>query len=270
MSVMMRRSPLQFILSITLMEVISSVRQSLNSNELFLNQLLFIVNIRENERPGFRTTGIPLLKNINFIYKRKHQIEQFRKLFSETILYKYFNEKSFLSRGHLTPDADFLFTSQQFATYYYLNVAPQFQTINQGNWLRVETLTRKIALKANAKLLIYSGTYDVLSLKNKIQEDIPLYLAEDQRVPIPKWFWKIIINERIRTAIVLITSNNPFFEKNNGVQEICPNICQEANMNFNYFSVIEKGYTYCCELNQFRKTVNVLPDKLGRYTLMKL
>ena len=34
----------------------------------------------------------------------------------------------YLARGHLAPDADFIYDVQQDATYYFVNVAPQFQT----------------------------------------------------------------------------------------------------------------------------------------------
>lgn len=55
----------------------------------------------------------------------------------------------FLSRGHLAPDADFLFSAHQFLTYFYVNVAPQWQSINAGNWLKVEENTRKIAKRVS-------------------------------------------------------------------------------------------------------------------------
>ena len=48
----------------------------------------------------------------------------------------YINSKSqlFFSRGHLSPDADFIDSDSQDATYYFLNTAPQWQTFNGGNW----------------------------------------------------------------------------------------------------------------------------------------
>ena len=74
------------------------------------------------------------------------------------------------NRGHITPDADFVMDyqqvcnntqeyclqqrdkqmcfcptlkhSEQDATYYFLNVAPQFGSFNQKNWLFVESACR--------------------------------------------------------------------------------------------------------------------------------
>lgn len=51
----------------------------------------------------------------------------------------------FLARGHLAPDADFALSPHQLATYYYVNAAPQWQSINAGNWLRTETNSRIVA-----------------------------------------------------------------------------------------------------------------------------
>ena len=34
----------------------------------------------------------------------------------------------YFAKGHLAPDADFIYDVQQDATYYFVNAAPQFQT----------------------------------------------------------------------------------------------------------------------------------------------
>ncbi|XP_059478930.1 uncharacterized protein LOC132198744 isoform X2 [Neocloeon triangulifer] len=44
----------------------------------------------------------------------------------------------YLARGHLAARADFVFSSHQRATFWYVNVAPQWQTFNGGNWNTLE------------------------------------------------------------------------------------------------------------------------------------
>lgn len=56
---------------------------------------------------------------------------------------------SYLSRGHLSPDADFLLGTWQDLSYFYINTAPQWQTINAGNWLRLENLIRNFAISVS-------------------------------------------------------------------------------------------------------------------------
>ena len=51
---------------------------------------------------------------------------------------------------------------RQDATFYYLNVAPQWKKFNAGNWLQVELQTRWYAQRTNKDLEIYTGTYKVL------------------------------------------------------------------------------------------------------------
>ena len=46
------------------------------------------------------------------------------------------------NRGHISPDADFIMDYMQFATYFFINVAPQYGAFNQRNWLRVESAVR--------------------------------------------------------------------------------------------------------------------------------
>ena len=54
---------------------------------------------------------------------------------------------NFLSKGHLSPNAGFVYDVQQDATYYFLNVAPQFQSFNNGNWKSLEYAVRDLGMK---------------------------------------------------------------------------------------------------------------------------
>ena len=42
------------------------------------------------------------------------------------------------NRGHIAPDSDFIMDYQQDATYYFINIAPQFGQFNQRNWRFLE------------------------------------------------------------------------------------------------------------------------------------
>ena len=51
------------------------------------------------------------------------------------------------AKGHLSPDAAFVYDFQQEATYYFINVGPQFQAFNNGNWKAAEIKTRALATR---------------------------------------------------------------------------------------------------------------------------
>ena len=61
-----------------------------------------------------------------------------------------FDSEIYLARGHLSPNADFIFYSWMDSTYHFVNVAPQWQRFN-GNSpieinrdLKVSELRRKL------------------------------------------------------------------------------------------------------------------------------
>ena len=54
---------------------------------------------------------------------------------------------NYLAKGHLSPDAGFVSDVQQEATYYFVNVAPQFQSFNNGNWRSLEQAVRDLGMK---------------------------------------------------------------------------------------------------------------------------
>lgn len=67
----------------------------------------------------------------NALYSKKSQLNAVAKLLrSEDLANKYVklnDDYFFMSRGHLTAKADYLYGSQQRATFYMVNVAPQWQ-----------------------------------------------------------------------------------------------------------------------------------------------
>ena len=53
----------------------------------------------------------------------------------------------YFARGHLSPDAAFVYNAFQDATYYFVNVAPQFQSFNNGAWKALEGAVRDYAAR---------------------------------------------------------------------------------------------------------------------------
>lgn len=64
-----------------------------------------------------------------------------------------------VSRGHLTSNADFDTRPERAATFYYTNVAPQWQITNGGNYAKLEDEVRKIVSGIGRPLDVYTGTH---------------------------------------------------------------------------------------------------------------
>lgn len=222
------------------------------------------VNIKENDRVSFKIDGIPKRAKAEVSYRKSAQIEHFRSVLGRS--QHYFTNSSFLSRGHLTPDADFVFTSAQFATYFYANVCPQFQSINGGNWNRVENLARQLAQQEQTNLDIYTGTHGQLALPSSSGDLIPLYLSESDQIEVPEYLWKIVHNPRTNAAIVFITMNNPFARRSD-VRELCPDVCQQSGIDFPPNA--RRGFTYCCSFEDFARRVSVRTLRANRLLVLR-
>ena len=57
------------------------------------------------------------------------------------------DKRNFLVKGHLAPDAAFVYQAEADATYFYINVAPQFQSFNNDNWKKLERMIRELAIR---------------------------------------------------------------------------------------------------------------------------
>ena len=85
------------------------------------------------------------------LYAKKNQLksigDQLGTTFANEIISTKSSSTNYLAKGHLTPDAAMVYDFEQKATYFFINVAPQFQAFNNGNWKYLEDRARKLAVK---------------------------------------------------------------------------------------------------------------------------
>ncbi|XP_046667760.1 uncharacterized protein LOC124359231 isoform X3 [Homalodisca vitripennis] len=221
-----------------------------------------------NGRPYFQHGSHVLYEGVNPepLYRKQNQERVLTMLLGE-LKARYILRKTFLSRGHLAPDCDFTLGAWQAATYFYVNSAPQWQSINCGNWRRVENRIRELATTEKIDLVVTTGTYGILKLLDANGTYKNIYLDPDnKKLPVPNFFWKMVINPLTSAGIVFIISNNPFLRKS--PRYVCRDVCfshgwvQPLETNNGH-----KGYVYCCSIGHFRNVVEYAPDFHSKYIL---
>lgn len=141
------------------------------------------------------------------LYKRDSVLAKMRMLLGLQNSNIWFNTSgSQLDKGHLAAKVDFAYASQQAATFYYLNANPQFHDFNSGNWLKLEKGVRSRAA-INGTIEIYTGLKDVLNLRNEQLRFVDIYLGE--KLPVPKYFWKIVHVQASNQKFAFVGFNNP-------------------------------------------------------------
>ncbi|XP_044737667.1 uncharacterized protein LOC123299356 [Chrysoperla carnea] len=203
---------------------------------------------------------------LDTLYAKKTQQETVGRLLGDPELGKFYIKTSgdfYLARGHLTAKADFIFGAQQRSTFYYINTAPQWQIFNAGNWNDLEYSTRKFSGDRNVELEVYSGTYDTCQLPDKNGKSTSIYLLLDDNnrpaIPVPKYFWKVLYNPITKEGTAFIGVNNPYFFDNT-TDVFCTDVCDQISwVSWNRKNVT-LGYGFCCDVNEFRKTVKYLPE----------
>ena len=164
---------------------------------------------------------------------------------------------SFLARGHLAPDADFPDEKGRDATYTFLNVAPQWQNFNNGDWKSVEGAVRQYANKSRHRVEVFTGTHGQLALEGE-----KLYLAKrggKAYMTVPENLWKILHDPEEKKAVVFIGLNVPKSQENNFTADaLCPDRCQSAGWSFGERNSSSTAL-YCCSYKDFAKSVPWLP-----------
>lgn len=213
----------------------------------------------KSDRPNFLRGPKSLYHNFSpdFAYKQKNQRNILARLLGENKA-NYMLARSFLARSHLSPDGDFLLGSWQHLTYFYVNTAPQWQSINGGNWQTIETVIRQHAINLKADLIITTGTYGVLTVEDEQGYPRKLYLEPYQELlPVPELFWKMVVNPEKNACIVFVVTNNPFDES--PLMPICDSICYDHGWPSDLNSHV-RGRVYCCTYEDFIKLVSYAPE----------
>lgn len=170
-----------------------------------------------------------------------------------------------MSRGHLGAKSDFIFGSAQRATFLFINTAPQWHCFNGGNWERIEVGVRKYAFKKGLNLDCYTGTWGVSSLTDANNNQRNLYLAFDGNnnglIPVPKLYFRVVIDQNSRQGIVLIGVNNPHVTLQQIREEYI--VCEDIGSQIDWIQWdkenLHMGYSYACSVPDFLRTVQDLP-----------
>uniref|UniRef100_A0A182HW10 DNA/RNA non-specific endonuclease/pyrophosphatase/phosphodiesterase domain-containing protein n=1 Tax=Anopheles arabiensis TaxID=7173 RepID=A0A182HW10_ANOAR len=172
----------------------------------------------------------------------------------------------FLARGHIAARADFIYGTQQNATFWFLNAAPQWQNFNAGNWERIESSVKTFVAARNIRVRVYGGTYGVQTLADGNGDHREIFLDFNAngrtRLRAPKVYYKILHNEAQNSGIVLIGVNNVHIS----LEEIRRDyiFCTDVSNRIGWINWerenLALGYSYACEVNEFNRVTGHLPQ----------
>ncbi|XP_031334009.1 uncharacterized protein LOC116164022 [Photinus pyralis] len=217
-------------------------------------------------RPRFKEANFYYTdQKVDRLYSRKVQTETINNILGlkhngSSIIHPTGN--IFLSTGHYAPKADFVFGSQQRLTFYYVNAAPQWQNLNGGNWNTMEENTRKLAAQRKVDLIVFTGGHGVMTHPDVSGVDQQLFLwvgkNGEHGIPVPAFYYKVIYEPISEKGIALVGRNNPHKEVDKS-DYICQDVCDSVKWLTWKQSNVTLGLVYCCEVDDFRRSVTVLP-----------
>ena len=171
----------------------------------------------------------------------------------------YINDTHFIKIGNLAPYEDFFYTFQRDATYHLANSAPQWNTFDEGNWKVVEQGVLDFSQDAfvYGDATVLTGTLKVATLANSSGVPVEIYLYYG-RIPVPRWFWKLIYYDDFNVGVIFFGFNNPYASKNEVDTEFLTEVCsvdvfESAATSWHLEDVDNTdpalGYIYACRVN---------------------
>lgn len=184
-----------------------------------------------------------------------------------TVIDNYFTKTQLLSRGHLAAKTDFAFAFSERATFHYVNCAPQWTGFNGGNWNTLEVDLRIHIHDAGYDTVIYTGTFGLTQLDDDMGRRVDIYLYTDVNnnpvIPVPEFFYKVVYEPSSKRGVAFVGINNPYYTSAEARgMFFCQDLCR-GNRDFSWLSWNpdnpNEGYTFCCTVDDFRRTVPHLP-----------
>ncbi|EDX06456.1 GD10718 [Drosophila simulans] len=150
-----------------------------------------------------------------------------------------------INRGHMVASADFLFTDQMGSTFRYLNVVPQFKSINDGNWEKIERWVRS-QIPNSSYFRVKSGGIGILTLPDTKGFLQSAFLA-GSKIPVPEWTYKVVRDATGNGLYVFLTYNSTFQRE----RPQCLAICYPVNCPIALPNNPDDGFTFCCDPKRF-------------------
>ncbi|KAH8364120.1 hypothetical protein KR084_002701 [Drosophila pseudotakahashii] len=214
-------------------------------------------------QPGYLRGDFYTGEDVNVLYGQSHQEQAFSSALGLDAS-QYFDSTRdlYLTRGQLAGRLDFVHSSAQRATHFYINAVPQWRSINIGNWLAVESSLRQFVADGALNVSVHAGSYDVSTLPNSQGVQTPLYLNEEtKQLPVAKVLYRIVIDQESRKGVVLVVVNNPHITLTEILADYV--ICEDIGAQLDWLdwdkTNLEKGYSYACSVEDFLQVVKDLP-----------
>lgn len=165
-------------------------------------------------------------------------------------------------KGHLVPEKDFYYEHERRATYCKYNMFPIWRPFYILAWEPVEQYLRHYSTKNNVQLVVYTGTFGTLRLKDVDGTKVAITLTGvDEKFPIPSHIWKIAYDKEHSAAIAFIGVNSYLQRKSYN------DLCEDISSQLSWISDCANSHLYVCKFNDFTKFL----DKYNiRFPMLKV
>ena len=225
------------------------------AKETIRGESLYFKSEGDLVRPPFkRTPDITSNQMDPNVYPKKQQRDIFNAIDSSLESKIDCCHDKYLVHGHLVPNADFFYKSWRDATFYMTNVAPQWQSINAGNWLKVENAVRAYAKEKQKDMTVTTGIHGDLSIGGHVIE-LP------GNIKVPSHFWKVLYDPHENAAVAFVIVNNPYADSPGGVPKasdmLCPSQCA---LLAKVKPSATKGLVMCCSPSELQRSIPEVPN----------
>lgn len=131
--------------------------------------------------------------------------------------------------------------------------------------MQVEIGIKEFIEKRNIDTDVYTGTHGIFTYPDINDKHQEIYLSVNKttgkRIPVPRFYYKIMIAESMSAGIVFIGVNDPYSTKETIERDyiLCDDVADQVRYIKWNRKNITAGYSYACSVPNFVRVVKDLP-----------
>jgi endonuclease G, mitochondrial len=171
-----------------------------SSNGQIINHTYYSLTYSEKHE---QAEWVSYILNPSFLNGSTKRTDDFR--IDKKVLSQSANSGDYLysgwDRGHLVPAADMVFSNQSMSeSFYYSNISPQNPLFNRGGWKKLEAQVRD-----------WGKSFEIIVVTGGVLTDNGFKSIGENKVSIPKNFYKIVYAPEINEMIGFVMPNQKIY-----------------------------------------------------------
>jgi len=124
-----------------------------------------------------------------------------------------------------------------------------------------EGSVRDFVVERQMDIVVYTGTHGVCQLLDVDGVMVDIYLYDGDKLPVPRYYWKILYSPSLSAGVAVVGVNNPHLKSLPADYVICPAVENHPVLeSLKHPEDLFRGYIWACRVEDLAAVVPNVPE----------